>query len=369
MNAQLRVGIVGWGTAGRLMGDAVARHSQFALAGVAEWSAHSRTAARELVGDAVYPDLAALIENAKPDAVYIATPTPSHGSLIAEAAAAGVAVVCEKPMASGWDEAVAANKAAEAAGVVLMVGNTHSYDAPIRKLRRLVQQGTLGHLLMVQSTVFTDWHARPRTAADLNAEQGGGVVLRQGAHHIDIARLICGGLASSISGATFGGQDGSEAGYSALLKFESGAQAGLHYSGAGGFDSAWLTQGIGELGTPARLPDSVSRQYFRVACTPSFAAPTFGLTVATFTEGQALLTSRGVVSYSSHGPQEHSVEGESSGWDAVLDELGAALSGKPVIHTGLWGLATLEASLALHRSSADGMPIPLAQQVPLPLGL
>jgi phthalate 4,5-cis-dihydrodiol dehydrogenase len=367
MTAAIRIGIVGWGTAGRLMSEAVRQHDAFTLAGVADLDKQACDAALS-AGASTYSDLASLVAAEKPDAVYVATPTPHHGEAIGTAAAVGVAVVCEKPLAATWEDAVAACEAAEAAGSILLVGNTHSYDAPVRELRRIVVSGHLGDLVSVQSSVFTDWRSRPRRPEDLAADQGGGIVLRQGAHHIDIARVVCGGNLRAVNAMTFGGRDGTETGYSALLDFESNAHAGLHYGGAGGFDSAWLTQGVGELGSPGRAPDPVSKQYFRFPCTPVNAAPTFGLTVATFTHGEALLTSRGVVAYPADGVKEYLVDGQASGWQAVLDELARALAGDPVIHTGRWGLATLEASLAIHRSAREGGPVFLDHQVPVPAG-
>jgi phthalate 4,5-cis-dihydrodiol dehydrogenase len=368
MNARVRLGILGWGSAGQLMADAVDRSDRFELAGVADTSER----AREQIGHDrnvdVHAGLQQLLAGTRPDVVYVATPTPGHAQAIAELAAAGVHAVCEKPLAAQWDDAVSAFHAVEEAGTMLLVGNTHSYDAPVQELRRLVVEGQLGTLVAVQTTAVTDWYSRPRQADDLSASLGGGIVLRQGAHQIDIVRLICGGLANTVSAHTFGGVDGTELGYSALIQFSSGTSAALQYSGAGGFDTAWLTQGVGELGQAGRVLDPVSRRYFRVPCNPEASAPTFGLTVATFTEGQAVLTSRGVLAYTANGAQEYDVDGRPSGWDAVLAELAAVLDGEAPTHSGLWGLATLEASLAVHQSARENRPVPLVHQVTLPAG-
>ena len=55
---------------------------------------------------------------------------------------------------------------------------------------------------------------------------------------------------------------------------------------------------------------------------------------------------------------------------AVIDELyDAAVLGQAPIHSGEWGLATLEVCHAILRSAAEGREIRLAHQVPLPVGL
>jgi phthalate 4,5-cis-dihydrodiol dehydrogenase len=368
MSARIRLGILGWGIAGRSMARAAERSDRFTIAGVADISPQARAAAGSSGGLDSYPSLRELMARARPEVVYIATPTPQHAEAVAELAAAGMHVVCEKPLAATWNDAVAACAAAEAAAVVLLVGNTHSYDAPVQELRRLVLDGSLGALVTLQSAVFTNWRTRPRKPDDLDADKGGGIVLRQGAHQLDVARLVGGGQLTTVSAQTFGGAHGTEAGYAALAGFASGATASLSYCGTGGFDSAWLTQGVGELGIADHPMDPISRQYFRLPCRPVTPAPTFGLMVATFTAGQAVLTSRGVLAYTPDGPRDHLADGRPSGWDAVLSELAGVLEGKPAIHSGRWGLATLEASLAVHQSARRGGPIALSHQVPLPPG-
>lgn len=363
-----RIAVLGWGTAGRLMAAAIDRSERFRLVGVADTSESVRAQISRPGDITVTSTLDQLLADSDPDVVYVATPTAAHADAVAELAAAGVHAICEKPLASTWADAQAACTAAEQAATVLLVGATHSYDAPVRELRRLVLNGRLGPLLGLQATAHTDWRRRPRRADDLDSARGGGLVLRQGAHQIDIARLLCGGLASTVTAQTFGGADGGELGYSALLQFGSGAAASLQYSGAGGFDSAWLTQGVGELGCVNGSLDRVSRQYFPAPARPGLAAPTFGLIVATFAGGQAVLTSRGVLVYTADGPRDHRVDGHPSGWDAVLAELADVLDGAPALHSGRWALATLEASLAVHESARENRPVPLLHQASPPPG-
>jgi phthalate 4,5-cis-dihydrodiol dehydrogenase len=166
-------------------------------------------------------------------------------------------------------------------------------------------------------------------------------------------------------GATFGGTAGAELGFSAHLEFEGGVHAALHYTGTGGFDSRLLTWGVGEVGTFDVRAAPPLTPYF-VLPEPESAppvAPMFGTTVATFAEGSAWLTPTGLLLFEGGRTTELSVAGEPSGWDAVLAEMDGALAGRPPVHSGSWGVATLEACLALHTSARTGARVPLHHQV------
>ena len=80
------------------------------------------------------------------DAVVIATPPSSHAALGLLAIAAGKHVLIEKPLAVRVTEARALMEAAEAAGVVLMSGQTFEHNVAVRKLRELVRGGDLGRI-------------------------------------------------------------------------------------------------------------------------------------------------------------------------------------------------------------------------------
>jgi predicted dehydrogenase len=80
------------------------------------------------------------------DAVIIATPPSTHKPLALKAIAAGVHVMVEKPLATNAADAREMIAAAEAAGVVLMVGHTFEYHSAVWQLREMVQKKELGDL-------------------------------------------------------------------------------------------------------------------------------------------------------------------------------------------------------------------------------
>jgi myo-inositol 2-dehydrogenase/D-chiro-inositol 1-dehydrogenase len=85
------------------------------------------------------------------DAVLIATPGDTHANLIAQAAAAGKAIFCEKPLAWDLETADAALTAVEKAGVFLQVGFQRRFDPAFLKVHELVKKGRLGQVQLARS--------------------------------------------------------------------------------------------------------------------------------------------------------------------------------------------------------------------------
>ena len=132
----------------------------------------------------------------------------------------------------------------------LVVGHSHSFDAPVLRLRALVEGGDFGRVCMINAINYTDYLYRPRRPEELDTAKGGGAVFNQAAHQVDIVRLIGGGQVASVRAAS-GSWDAArptEGAYAALLTFEGGAFASLTYSGYGHFDSDEFEGWVGEMG-------------------------------------------------------------------------------------------------------------------------
>jgi phthalate 4,5-cis-dihydrodiol dehydrogenase len=380
MSGPIRIGIVGMGAAGWAFLPAIRNSPQFQLAAVAEPAADVRAAVAAETGVEVHEDLAGLLHQDGIDAVYVATPTELHPDHVAQACAARKHVLTEKPMAIRVEQAEAMVQAAERAGVALQVGHSHSYDLPIARMREIVASGALGRVRMIHTWNFTDWMARPRRPAELDIEQGGGVTYRQGAHQIDILRLIGGGLVDSVRAATFDWHASRRAigAHTIFLRFADGAAATAIYNGYGHFSGSELTGGVGEWGlpeqprrrvepTPAQSPEqelAAKRKRARSAI-PSNAPhqPHFGLTLVSCERGDMRQSPDGLLIYSENGREAIALPNDKTPRDRVLAEFADAIAGKRVTHTGRWGLANLEVCTAAIESSRMGKEIGLKHQV------
>ena len=379
MAGKIRIGIVGMGAAGWAFLPAIRGNPTFELAAIAEPAPDMRETVAKETGVVVYADLPSMLRAATLDAVYIATPTELHPEHVAEVCAAKKHILTEKPMAIRVEQAQAMIAEAERAGVVLQVGHSHSYDLPIAKMREIVASGALGRVRMIHTWNFTDWMARPRRAAELDVGQGGGVTYRQGAHQIDVLRLIGGGLVKSVRATTFDWDASrrSIGAHTIYLNFADGAVATAVYNGYGYFSGTELTGGVGEWGmseqprraAPATVPSpeqelAAKRARARTAI-PANAPhqPHFGLSLVSCERGDIRQSADGLLIYSEKGSEEIALPKDKSPRDLVLEEFAQAIAGKPVTHTGRWGLANLEVCTAAIESSCIGKEIELRHQV------
>jgi phthalate 4,5-cis-dihydrodiol dehydrogenase len=380
MPGKIRIGIVGMGAAGWAFVPAIRGNPAFELAAVADPVADMREAAAKEAGAAPYADLPSMLQAANLEAVYIATPTELHPEHVATVCAAKKHVLTEKPMAIRVDQAQVMVAAAELHGVALQVGHSHSYDLPIARMREIVASGALGRARMIHTWNFTDWMARPRRAAELDVGQGGGVTYRQGAHQVDILRLIGGGLVKSVRATTFDWDDSrrSIGAHTIFLNFADGAAATAVYNGYGHFSGTELIGGVGEWGditkqrasaqpSVAMTPEqelAAKRQRARNAIPVSAPHQAhFGLTMVSCERGDIRQSPDGLLVYSERGREEIALPADKSPRDLVIAEFADAIAGKPTTHTGRWGLANLEVCTAAIESSRSGKEIELKHQV------
>lgn len=380
----LRLGVVGLGVAGDVIGPFVERHPEFVLAAGADPAAGAR-AAFARPDRSTFADAGDMCASGQVDVVYVASPTHLHAEHTITALLSGHHVIVEKPMAVSVATAEAMVAAAQMSGRVLVVGHSQSFEAPVRAMRRIVVSGELGPLRAINAWYYTDWMFRPRTPDELDPARGGGVPLRQGAHHADIVRYLGGGLLRSVRGRVGDWDPGrpGEGAYSAFLEFTDGTPATIVYSGYDHFPSTELTFGIGEAGRPlsgyavarralAAAPRTAegevkgSRGRQRDLLRAGTHQPFFGLVVVSCERGDVRVSPEGLAVYGDHEVTEVPLTGEQVGRDAMLTELvNAVRMGAPAAHDGRWGLANLEVCLALVESSRRRAEVLLTRQVPL----
>jgi phthalate 4,5-cis-dihydrodiol dehydrogenase len=289
-------------------------------------------------------------------------------------------------MALTLNDCAAMSEAAHRAGVHLIVGHSHSFDAPILRTRDLIASGAFGAVRMIHALNYTDFLYRPRRPEELDTAQGGGAVFNQAAHQVDIVRLLGGGQVKCVRAAT-GAWDASrptEGAYSALLTFESGAFASLTYSGYGHFDSDEFQGWIGELGQakradarkpPLHFSSSAEEAAFKAArgyggeayqppAPQELAHQHFGTIIVSCERADLRPLPNGVAIYESGTARLAPLPLPTVPRAEVIDELYAAVvNGKPPLHDGPWAMATLELCLAILQSAREGREISLSHQV------
>jgi len=143
------------------------------------------------VGCAFYTDHRAMLAETRPDVAVILAPHPFHASLAIDCLEAGCHVLVEKPMAVQVAEADAMIETAQRVGRLLAVNFQQRHRPEIQAARRLIQEGHLGkiqHLDMTAMWTRTAAYYRSGGWRATWAGEGGGVLLNQAPHDLD---LIC----------------------------------------------------------------------------------------------------------------------------------------------------------------------------------
>jgi UDP-N-acetyl-2-amino-2-deoxyglucuronate dehydrogenase len=176
-------------------------------------------------GAQAYTDFRRLLDRPDVDMVSICTPSGLHAEMAIAAMQAGKHVVIEKPMALSLEDADRIIAAAALTGVKLCVVLQNRYNPPMQDLRRVVDEGRLGRLILGNATVrwyrpqeyYEDgWHGT--WAMD------GGALMNQSIHHIDALQWLMGDVQSVFAyTATLAHRMEAEDTGVAVLRFANGA--------------------------------------------------------------------------------------------------------------------------------------------------
>ncbi len=367
---RLRIGLAGVGAGALNILPGFAHSPIVELAAAADLREEALAGVAREFGARTYRTVEALCQDDGVDAIWVATPNHLHAEHTIMALEHGKHVIVSKPMAVPLEECEAKNQAAERNGRVLVAGHSQAMAAPIRRMAELARRGDYGRLFMVHTWHYTDWVYRPRLAAELDEPQGGGVVFRQSPHQIDIVRLIGGGVVKSVRATTYDldPKRPTTGAYTAFLELEGGAAATLVYSGYGRFSAAELTFGEGR-GPTAQGDDKDSLRYRGQPIEQATRHPFFGLTIASLERADIRQSPQGLYVHTHDGRQEIELPVEEQRGEAEFQELyDAVRHGRPAIHSGRWGQATHEVTLAIRQSAREGREVQLSQQARIPEG-
>jgi phthalate 4,5-cis-dihydrodiol dehydrogenase len=387
----LRFGIAGIAAAGAEI-QSILKHPNLELVAVADRNPEILQRFRAQHDVQTHDNVEALCQNPNVDAIFIGTPTPFHTEHVLLAAQHGKHAIVAKPMALRLEEAQRMVDAVDKSGILLVVGHSQAFEPPILKIRELIASGKLGRLRMINTWYYTDWIYRGRVPAELDTNLGGGVVYRQAAHQFDIVRYLGGGLVRSVRAVAgiWDDERPAEGAYAALFDFEDGAVATAVFSGYDHFHSVELGSGVAEGGQRVTSREHASaRRALKAAGAEGEGAlkasrrsgesrparapgserfhSQYGLTIVSCEHGDIRQTPEGFMVYGDEAKEEITFPADHTGRDVMVDELYQALTqGRAPRHDARWGMATLEAQLAVLQSSRERRDVPLHHQVATP---
>lgn len=147
----------------------------------------------EAAGCKAFGDLDEFIREGGMDGAIICAPPNAHRPIALELMRAGVHVLCEKPLTTRYEDAVAMKAASGETGRVLMMASKFRYVEDIVRAKAIVASGMLGDIMFYENNFCSKvnmsgrWNANPEIA-------GGGVLIDNGTHSVDVIRYILGDI-------------------------------------------------------------------------------------------------------------------------------------------------------------------------------
>ena len=205
---KIRIGLIGYGGIGRVHAAAyraIPFHyglpaDSIEIAGVATTRMETAQRAAEEIGcDFFTADYRELLTREDIDAVDICTPNNSHHEIALAAAAAGMHIYCEKPLAMDVTEAVSMAEAVREAAVKAQLTFNFRFFPAITRARQLIDAGFLGRIFSFRgryhrsSYISSDKPMSWRLQREIT---GGGALFDLGAHILDLLYFLLGDFAS-----------------------------------------------------------------------------------------------------------------------------------------------------------------------------
>ncbi len=193
---KLKFGLVGAGGIAQAYAQAFNESNCCELVAVADVRLEAAKALAEIVGGKSYGDYKQLAD-LKLDAVIVATPPVSHPEIACFFMERGTPVLCEKPLCTSVADAEKMIATAEANNVLFTMASKFRFCDDVVKAKGILASGMLGDVLQFENafTAKVDMSKRWNSDAEMS---GGGVLIDNGTHSVDIIRFFMGGIDSVL---------------------------------------------------------------------------------------------------------------------------------------------------------------------------
>jgi predicted dehydrogenase len=200
----IRFAIVGAGGIAQSWAQAFLGHPDATLVAVCDVREDAAAKLADTLGAAAYSNLDHLLSDGRFDAAILSTPPDTHEEFAIRLLEAGVHVICEKPFTIGVESAHRMIAAARRAERVLTMASKFRYVPDVIKAKSLIDDGLIGDVALFENAFTSRVDMRSRWNADPQIS-GGGVLIDNGAHSLDLTRYFLGPLAEvhAIEGRRF----------------------------------------------------------------------------------------------------------------------------------------------------------------------
>lgn len=187
------LGLVGVGAIAQSYVQALDGAAFARIGAICDTNQAARDATAETLACPAYETIGKLIAEEALDGIIVTTPPSTHREVACTALEAGVPVLCEKPLTICADEARAMIATARSSGALISMASKFRHVADINKARSILASGVLGETLMIDNLFSAPVDMRRRWNSDPSVS-GGGVIIDNGTHSVEIVRHFGGAI-------------------------------------------------------------------------------------------------------------------------------------------------------------------------------
>jgi predicted dehydrogenase len=203
---KLKFALIGTGGIAQTYAQAFQSSDCCKLVAVADVNKDSAKAFAEPFAAKSFGDYKTLAENSEIDAVIVSTPPNTHPEIAMYFMRRGVHVLCEKPLCLSVAEAKEMIACAEKSGVVFTMATKFRYCEDVVKAKAILASGVLGEVIQFENAFTAKVDMSKRWNSDF-AVSGGGVLMDNGTHSVDIIRYFLGTITDVLALETSGTQN------------------------------------------------------------------------------------------------------------------------------------------------------------------
>ena len=197
----VRVAIVGLGKMGLSHLSIVRAHPEVEVVGVCDTSGYILDILNKYSGVPTFTDYGKMLDEAKPDAVLVATPSKSHGPLSKAALERGIHVFCEKPFCLDPAESQALAQLAASKGLVTQVGYHYRFVGAFQEVKRVLEAGGIGKVTHVLAEAYGPVVLRSKGMTwRTQKDEGGGCLYDYVTHPVNLLNWFF-GAPQNVSGS------------------------------------------------------------------------------------------------------------------------------------------------------------------------
>jgi predicted dehydrogenase len=337
-----RIAVLGAGAIGRTHIDRIQRDDSLALAAIADPTDAGQALAQRL-GVPWFASHVDALDATRPQGAVVATPNALHIPMALDCLARGVAALVEKPVADTVAEAQALVDAQARTGVPVLVGHHRRHNPIVRRAHQLVSGGHLGQVVTA-NVMATFYKPDGYFNVAWRREPGGGPVLINLIHEIDLLRFLCGEIASVQAVGSAGVRGFAvEDTAGAVLRFANGAVGTVLVSDTAVSPWCWDLCA----GEQAQYPRQAVQSHFIAGTQGSLSLPDL-----------ALWHYQGERHWHGELTQSTTPVHHADPYTAQLRHFAAAIQGTDTpLCSALDGLRTLQATLAVSEAARTGAAV------------